>query len=166
VYSVFPVAMTAVLVGQLRVPGSDPPRGAPLALWARVVLVLQAMVLAPFGVALLVATSRFDSWWPWTLTPLTARAVGAWLVGIAIVAVHIVSERSLERIDVALSSYAAFGLLQLIAIARYSDTPDWNTAGAAAYIAFCALMVVVGVFGVMQAWVVQRHPQARALPPT
>jgi len=163
VYCVFPVAMTAVLVGQLRVRGVDPPRGESLALWARAVLVLQAAVLAPFGVALLVATSTFDSWWPWTLTPLTARATGAWLVGVAVIAVHIVIERSLDRTDVGLASYGAFGLLQLIALARYSGTPDWSAAGATAYIGFCALMVVVGAFGVIGALRMRRRPRDAAV---
>jgi hypothetical protein len=151
VYCAFPVAMTAVLVAQLRVRGVDLPRGKPLAAWARGVLALQAVVLAPFGTLLLLATSTAAEWWPWPLTPLTARAVGAWLVGMAALAVQIVAERSVERVDVALGAWALFGVLQLLALARYSDVPDWNAAGAVAYIGFCVTSVVVGAYGVAAA---------------
>src|SRR5512144_2758492 len=47
----------------------------------------------------------------------------------------------------AMLSYAAFGALQLVAIARYSSTPHWNALGAAAYLGFLAAMVGLGLYG-------------------
>ena len=41
-----------------------------------------AAVLLFYGVALLALPAYAAAWWPWTLSELTARAVGAWLVGL------------------------------------------------------------------------------------
>ena len=46
---------------------------------------LQAALLAVVGMALMAMPGSAD-WWPWQLTPLTARAIGAWCIGLAVVA--------------------------------------------------------------------------------
>ena len=51
-------------------------------------LVALAVVLVALGAALLVAPEWADAAWPWPLTPLTARAVGAWCVGLGVAAGH------------------------------------------------------------------------------
>ena len=147
VYASFPVAMTAILFLQLRVPGTDAPRQASLPGWLRLALVGQAAVLLVLGAALLADPAEAASIWPWPLTPLTGRAVGAWLLGTGFIAAHMAIENARERVDVAMLSYAAFGGLQLVAVARYSSTPDWSSLGAAAYLGFLAAMVGLGLYG-------------------
>ena len=52
----------------------------PLAL--RLLLGAIAGVLLLYGVALLAVPVQAATWWPWPLSDLTARAIGAWLVGL------------------------------------------------------------------------------------
>jgi hypothetical protein len=145
VYASFPPAMAAILTHQLRAAGPDPARGAPLRTFTRTVLVVQATVLAALAIALLLASDRARAVWPWPLTPLTAHAIGAWLAGIAFLAIHAVAEDDCERTRIAMLSYAAFGVLQLVALARYPTAPEWRPAGAAAYIGFLTVMVAIGI---------------------
>jgi hypothetical protein len=147
VYAAFPVAMAAILIAQVRAAGADRPRATRLLPLTRAVLVVQAAALCAFGMALLIAPAHTAAVWPWALTPLTARAVGAWLIGIAIVAAHMALEDAPERVNVAMLSYAAFAVLQLVAVARYPGTPDWTPAGAIAYIGFLVTMLAVGLHG-------------------
>jgi hypothetical protein len=57
--------------------GSDAPLEYRLGLPIRMVLALVGLVAMAVGVALFVAPQLFLSSWPWALTPLTARVVGA-----------------------------------------------------------------------------------------
>jgi cytochrome b561 len=145
VYGCFPVAMATILFLQLRAPGADAPVRAPLAGWVRVVLVAQAIPLFILGAWLYAAPLDAASLWPWELTPLTGRAVGAWLMGTGFIAAHVAIENARERVDVAALSYAAFGALQLVAVARYPDTPDWSALGAVAYLGLLVSMTIVGL---------------------
>jgi hypothetical protein len=94
------------------------------------------------------------SLWPWPLTPLTGRAVGAWLLGTGFIAAHVAIENARERVDIAQLSYAAFGVLQLVAVARYWDTPEWSVLGEVAYLGFLATITAVGLYG----WLTRAGP--------
>jgi hypothetical protein len=85
--------------------------------------------------------------WPWSLTPLTARAMAAWLLGLGVVLAQAVFENAWERIQLAAGSYVILGVLQLVAIARYSDALDWDAAAAWVYVGFLATVVAVGWLG-------------------
>jgi hypothetical protein len=146
VYATFPVAMATILFLQLRAPGDDAPRRTALPGWMRLALAAQAAVLFTLGAALY-ADPVDAGFWPWPLTPLTGRAVGAWLLGTGFIAAHVAIENERERVDVAMLSYAAFGALQLLAVARYSGTPDWSTLGAVAYLGLLTSMMAVGLHG-------------------
>jgi hypothetical protein len=78
------------------------------------------------GVALLLAPTALQDGWPWPLTPLTGRAVGAWAVGIGTIAAHAAWENDWWRRPMMLS-YTALGLLQLTAVLRFPTDLDWAT---------------------------------------
>jgi hypothetical protein len=102
------------------------------------------------GLALLVApSSTADAIWPWELTPLTGRAIGAWLVALAIVLVHAVLENDWRRIPVAPVTYGAVGILQLVVVARYADDLDWSDARTWIYGLFFASVAVAGAISVV-----------------
>ena len=128
VYVGFPPAMAAILADQLRRVCATTARSTRLPALTRTVLILQAVVMASLGIALLVAPGHAAPLWPWPLTALTGQAIGAWLAGVAFLAAHIVWEDSCERADVAMLSYATFGVLQLVALARYPSSPNWGPA--------------------------------------
>src|SRR4051812_1639194 len=85
-YGVVPVSM-AVLVGrQLRAAGETGPSGRPLPAGLRTALAAQGVVMLGVGIALFLAPSDAKDLWAWMLTPLTARAVGAFVTGFGITA--------------------------------------------------------------------------------
>jgi hypothetical protein len=144
IYVLVPPAMALLLVIQSRAGGEDPPRAAPLPSWIVSVLVAQAVILLALGCYLFVLPERAGSLWPWQLTPLTGRAVGAWVFSIGLAAAHSVWENDLKRMRPAAFSYLALGLLELIALARYPDTVRWGEPQTVVYLAFLAGMLLVG----------------------
>ena len=157
VYLLVPVVMGYLLVAQARLPGIDSPARIPIPSVVRALLIGQATVMLPLGVALLVApTNVAPRVWPWALSALTGRAIGAWVVGLGIIAAHAVWEGDLIRISGAMRAAAAFGVLQLVALARYAgaDHPatgepvlDWGDARIWAYTAFVLSVAVAGLWG-------------------
>ena len=93
IYVVVPVLMVVLTVVQMRQPGVDPPRDRPLPTPLMVIVGVQALVFIAMGAALFVAPERASGWWPWTLTPLTGRAIGAWVFSLGIAAAHSLWER-------------------------------------------------------------------------
>jgi hypothetical protein len=144
-YALLPPAAILLMIRQRGIPGSDPPRGAPLPRWAVSVLGTQALVLLTLGAALFVVPADAASLWSWTLTPLTARALGAWLLGIGASAAQAVWEADWERIRVGMLGYAAIAVLELVALARFADTPDWSTPSAWILVTFLVGMLAMGL---------------------
>jgi hypothetical protein len=152
IYAVYPLVLAAAWFHQIRHRAPDPPRRWPLPGWFRTVLGAQAAVFLGLGIALLVAPdATSDAVWPWELTPLTGRAIGAWLVALGIVAGHSVRENDWARIPVAPATYTAVGTLQLVVVARYADDFDWGDWRAWAYAAFFGSVAVMGIAGLVLA---------------
>jgi hypothetical protein len=83
VYVSVPILLAVLWAIQLRLPGGDPPRRAPTSGGVRLAIYLLAAGMLILGVALFVAPLGAGVLWPWELTPLTGRAVGAWLIGLS-----------------------------------------------------------------------------------
>jgi hypothetical protein len=157
IYVSVPVAGVVLLVRQLRIPGGDPPRRAPLPLWTRLLLAVHALVMLPLGIVLLLAPQTSAALWPWMLTPLTARAVGAWLVGLGVAAGAACWENDFGRIRVGSITYALLAALQFIALARYPGALDRGSPSAWLYVLFLLSIFVVGAYGWFGAWRADRR---------
>ena len=144
IYVVVPLAMAIILVMHLRAPGVDPERSRPLPSPLRIALAAQAIVMIALGAYLFLSPGRAGSMWPWPLTPLTGRAVGAWVVSIGSAAVQVVWDNDGRRARVAGVAYLLLGLLELVAVARYPETVAWEEPQAPLYVAFLASMMVAG----------------------
>jgi len=147
IYTVVPLLMVIILVVQLRTPGGDPPRSAPLPGWVYALLAVQAVVLLGFGVALFAAPGQAAPWWPWKLTPLLAQATGAWLIGFGVAAAHELAERDARRLLPASFSCVLLAVLQFIALARYPDRFEWSSAAGVIYLTFLVTLLVTGGVG-------------------
>jgi hypothetical protein len=147
IYTGVPVAMIAIGLLQLRMQGGDPPRGPSAPMWMRIAVLVQGGGMLAFGMGLLLVPTVVGPVWPWTLTPLTARAVGAWFVGIGFAALHANRENDFLRIRPLGGGYTVFAILQLAAIARYSGTVNWDAPAAWLYLAFLFSILPVGLFG-------------------
>jgi hypothetical protein len=163
VYVVFPILLVAVVVVQARTPGSDPPRRTTLSPRVRVALGINAAFTLLVAAALFFFPQPLASVWPWPLTTLTARAVSAGFLVIAAGSVQMIRENAWERDRVGGVSYLLFGLLQLIALARYPSTVDWSRPATWIYLVFMGSVVYGGIYLILHTWVTptQRANSAR-----
>jgi hypothetical protein len=143
---------------QQRAEGADPPRLHPLPAWLRVAVAAVAAGLLGLGVALLVAPAQAAGWWPWALTPLTGRAVGAWLVGLSVAGAQVVLERDALRARPVAYGGLALAALAGLGLARFPADVAWGTTRAIALIS--ALLVWAGLSAAIIA--VGRRPGAAA----
>jgi hypothetical protein len=120
----------------------------------RWLLVGLAVVLLAAGVALLVDPLRAADLWPWPLTPLTGRAIGAWLVGLGWAAAHARLIDDADQVWPLGPTGAVFVVLQAIALARYGDALD--AAGWAETMAYLAGLAWIGVVSV---WILVLRPR-------
>lgn len=159
VYAVVPVAMLVVGRVQTRsrrpaAPGGAEPR-VPLPRGLQVLLAGIATVLLLTGVALLVLPAQAAALWPWPLTALTGRAVGAWLVGLGWAAAYARSGGDARTVRPLGVSALAFALLQALALLRYGDVLAWGGAPA---LGFTAVLLAIGAAG---GWILALRPGAR-----
>lgn len=139
VYAVVPVLMVLAVVVQRR-HGFTVPGAAGLPTLVRAVLVVQAVVLLGSGAALLADPEWAAGAWAWPLTPLTGRAVGAWLVGLGVASAHarLIDDRASLR-PLAVTG-VAFGVLQGAALARHGEELDASSWQAVAYVVGLAVV--------------------------
>ena len=146
IYASVPVFMVVLFARQMRMPGNDPARIRVLPRTIALVLIIHAILLPAIGAYLFVAPDRAASLWPWALTPLTGRAVGAWVLSLGVAAAHALWENDLRRVRVAAAGYTAIGVLQGAALARFPDAVEWSEPQTLVYLGVLASMVVVGVW--------------------
>lgn len=161
VYVSVPVAMSWLLVAQRRRARPEPARLAPLAGLVRNVLAVQAAVMLLLGVVMLLRPSVVLGGWPWPLTPLTCRAIGAWAVGIGAIAAHATWENDWWRLRPMMLSYTVLGLLQLTTVLRYPGELDWSRAAAVVYVCFLATIVLLGGYGCWKTGRARAHQAAQ-----
>ncbi len=145
-YALLPPSVAAVFIYQRRIGGGDPPRLAPLAGWLRLVLAAVGGVVTALGAAMVLVPSTAAGWWPWALTDLTSRAVGAWLVIVGLTAGQAAWENDWSRLRPLSITYVVLGVLQLLAVARYPDELEPSPA-AWTYVAFLIALVAFGAAG-------------------
>jgi hypothetical protein len=126
VYVLTPPVLVILWIRQQRVAGEDPPRLMPYAPWVRVLMAADFVVALGVGGALYLFPEDAKDVWPWALTPLTGRAVGAGLLGLAVASAWGVKEGDWERIGGPAISFLVFGVLELIAIVHYHGTVSWG----------------------------------------
>jgi hypothetical protein len=147
VYVIVVPLLAYLIWSQVRRTGRVGPGDLPLPGWLRAALCVQALVMLAVGAALFVAPVGAASLWPWPLTPLTGRAVGAFLIGFGVAAAFAALENDLDRLHGAALAYATLGTLELGAVALHGEDLESAAAGTAAYVAFCASVLGVGFYG-------------------
>ena len=148
VYLVIPVALTLLAVRQQRMPGDDPERRQPLPRWLAAVLTVQGAIMLVVGVG---AVRRPGDGRRRCGPGRSARSPPGWSPPgwspSASPSVLALWERDLERLEIAAVAYTLFGVLQLIALARYSDEVRWGSAAATGYLLVLISVVPTGAIG-------------------
>ncbi len=147
VYVTVPPALVVLWVRQLRVPGGDPPLTASLPRWYRSVVGIQIAVALALGTVLFVTPQAAAQLWPWTLTPLTARAVSAWLLALALLLAFALWENDWDRFRPTAVSCTVLGVLQLLALARYPGEVDQGGTQSWIYLLIVLSILAVGLYG-------------------
>ncbi len=93
------------------------------------------------------APSTATHLWPWPLTPLTAQAIAAWLVGYGIVLLTMIVENDWERVRPGLVPSVVLFVLQTIALIRYSDAVMWSSPSASILLVMLGGTLVLGGAG-------------------
>ena len=140
VYIVTPVILSWLWFVQGR--STDDSMGAnPLPAWVRTGYMIQALFTLLAGIILFLVPNSIITFWPWALTPLTARAIGAWLTAFGLACTAIYRENDLPNTTGTRASLLAFCLLQFITIGRYFASVDWTKPLAWIYV----LILFIGV---------------------
>ena len=147
IYVAVPIVLLIILINQIRLQSSTPKRKAPLYTWMRLVLATQGIIMLVTGLILFLLPSTASTFWPWALTPLTSGAIGSWLLGIGIIALHMTWENDHQRNKIAYISYTALGVLQALSLVRYSGEVGWSTEGSWVYLIFVVSIIATGLLG-------------------
>ncbi|HVN13988.1 MAG TPA: hypothetical protein VMT69_18000 [Kineosporiaceae bacterium] len=147
VYVVVPVALAGVLVLQARTSGADAPRGRPLPRWLAAALAVEGAMMLIIGLSLFVRPGLVTVW-PWFLTALTSRAIGAWLIAFGVAAVAALVENDLSRLRASAVAYLVFAVAELVVVLRFAHTLRWDATSTWVYLAFLILVAGTAAAGV------------------
>jgi hypothetical protein len=147
VYVVVPVLMLALILPQERSRGIDPPPRHPVPMGLRLALAAESLVLSLAGAALFVAPSTSERFWPWTLTPLTARVVAAWLLAFGLATALAAFSGDLRRLRTAAIAYTVFGVMVIGAEVRFFSTMDWDDPPTITFALTSVAVVLTGAVG-------------------
>jgi hypothetical protein len=158
VYAVVPIIMGSLFIHQITRPGGDPARRTAIPDWIQAFLIFHALIMIPLGIVMLLEPTLVAPLWPWALTPLTARAIGAWLFSIGFAAAHTYWEADQTRVRANLRSYLVLSLLQFIALARYHGEVNWNGIGIWVYLYVLLTIFWIGLYGWFGNRQIERQP--------
>jgi hypothetical protein len=145
VYASVPIILTILFILQVRAPGEDAPRARPLSGWSRTLLLLFAAIFLLLGAGLLIAPAVVAPIWPWSLSALTGRAVGAWLIGLGTATGQAAWENDLQRVRAVMASFITFTFLQILALMRYSSEVNWSSPSSWLYVLALLLLGLIGI---------------------
>ena len=165
IYIVVPLALAVLIVMHQRRPGVDPPRRDPIPLWLAGAFSVQGLIMLAVGVAMYAVPSTARTLWPWPLTPLTARAVSAWLIAFGVAAVLTLIERDISRLAAGAIAYTVFGVLELIALLRFGEVGRWDSPAGIVYLIVLISVVPVGASGCWLVWARARRRRAAGATP-
>ena len=145
------VLVTPLLVVMiLRQPGAfapSPPPAGVVPAWVRSLLLAQSVVMLGLGAALFIAPDGVGSLWPWDLTPLNGRAVGAFVFGFGVAGAFALWDGDLSRLRGAAWAFGTLGALELVGLAIHSSDVTGSGAEVGVYVAFCVSVLAVGLYG-------------------
>jgi hypothetical protein len=163
-YGLFPAFLAPILAEQ-RLAWERPPERRPFSFPMALALSLLGFGLLAEGTALFLDPAAAARFWPWPLTPLTSRAVAAWLLAFGLAALHASWERDWLPYWPIAVTYTAFGVLQLLALARWGEVVDWDEVAGWIYVGGVVAMLVLGALGVRAVGRRPRRPTGAAAAP-
>ena len=96
---------------------------------------------------MLLAPDAATDIWPWALTPLVCRALGAFVLGVGLVALMVARDGEVVQVAGLARAYAALGVLQLLAVALHEPDLGGDDLATGIYLGFCGLIAASGLYG-------------------
>jgi hypothetical protein len=148
IYVVDPIVVTVALVLQWRSPGVDLPRVDELPRFYRVALDVNGTAFGLLGLVMVVVPGAIVERSPFPLTPLTSRAIGAWVLAMGAVFLTMAWENDRDRIRPAVVASLVAPLLLFIGMIRHWDQFNWSASGWA-YLIVIGLIASMGLMGLL-----------------
>jgi hypothetical protein len=142
-YGLIPPLMIAGFIGQARAGIHVEPSRHPLPVWAKVAFGFVALVTGLVGSVFFIAPTTATSIWFWPLTPLLARMVAAWLIGVSSAAALMITENDLSQSYISAITLIAYAILQGTVLLRYSHVVNWAAPMAWVWVFTLAVLVIV-----------------------
>jgi hypothetical protein len=162
VYLLTPILVPAVwLLNRSSDPGTLEERDAMLPWWARVVMAVAGIGMGVIAAWMYAAPGSAASAWPWPLTPLTARAVAAFVALPAVAWIAMAVDGRWSAARVMLTTIALGLVLLLIAVGRAWDEFDPTNVLRVVYVG--GLVGTLLAIGVLSLWM---RGKVRAWEPT
>ena len=117
VYLVTPFLVPAVILHNRRSEVSSEEAGPPSGIW-RALLGAMFVGLGAVAICLFAAPVTAASFWPWTITPLTSRVLGAWVAAMSIAGLAMVGSRHRSAWPLSLSVVVLWLSLILLGVPR------------------------------------------------
>lgn len=147
IYFLLPPLLLLTMLLQRRLPGSDPERTGKFPAWFRGLLALHGTAGTFVAFALFFFPQAVTPFWPWALTPLTARAIAAWLISFGALDLYTCLENDWRRAEVTSVSFIVSAVFGGIALARYAGEASLVGVGGIGYILYLAFMLGFGIWG-------------------
>ena len=147
IYVCVPPVLAFLWWRQARAAAGPAAAGTPLPPLVRAALGVQGAVMLALGAALLAAPVQVARLWPWPLTALTGRAVGAWLAGLGIIAAQSWHADRRDVVAIVFPAIIVYGALQLAVLAGFAHSMHWDQVSAWCYLLFLASLLAVGIAG-------------------
>jgi hypothetical protein len=150
-YALVPPLLIWAIADQLRAPGEDarPTQRLPRPL--RALLIFEGVLLLATGGVLLFSAGLADDLWPWALSPLTSRAIGAFYVGVGVAALIAVYDDDPVSFRGAALAYTVLGVLVLLAVLLHLPDLEGDHFDTAIYVASWSLVTLTGGYGLRAA---------------
>jgi hypothetical protein len=136
VYVLVPPILAVAWIIQVRLPGANIKGQSPLPAWMRGGFVVLAAFALLSGLSLFLAPDTMAGLWPWSVTPLAARAISSWLCAFGVACASLMWENDIHYGAGTCSSLFAFCVLELVVVFRYAAMIDWAKPLAVVYILF------------------------------
>ncbi len=150
VYIIVPVALGIFWIRQVRQPGIDPIRENKLPGWLRYSILIQGLVLVLSGAAMFLFPEDSIPFWPWALSALTSRAIGAWGIGNGVFTIQAFFENDWQRLRAFMPSWGLYGFLQLISVSIFNNVVNWGQISAWIYLFLMVWILAVGSYGTLK----------------
>jgi len=149
IYVFVPLAMLILLIRQVRQIRHDlpePDRQLPIPRGLAAVLGVQGALFLGVGAVLFAVPETQAVLWPWPLTPLTARAVAAWLLAFGLAGLLAIREGDLLRLPISASAYGLLAALEIVVLVRYAGVVRWTAAATWVYLALMITIMVSAAY--------------------